>query len=478
MSMAGRTGNISILGVSQILAHTPELVLSGSKPAREIHQDGDLVATIAASLRSYDDAERYLPNQIYTGAADPLPFTSPNRPWWVAPRTPTDSEYGTLFSQDEFLLAMSQVDSVGLLSLAAGRGGTDSARPRQATLLSRLVLPSKNEHVQSENGELIIGATEPIGTMNWGYPNDEALAPGVLLENIATKASAALALAQLIDQESIDQESVDLVISSSEEAVGDRYQRGGGNMGKTVAECLGMTKASGFDVKNFCAGPISALAVAGSLIRSGVARRVAVVAGGSLPKLGMKFQGHLKNDMPILEDCLGGFAIILGAEAPRDRTPVLRLDSLGWHTVGAGGTNPAIFRQLMIEPIERVGLKALDIDVFGTELHNPELTEPQGSGDVPARNYRLMAAAAATSGHMERDDVDAFLSTRAVAGFAPTQGHLASAISLLPYIVSGIRQGTLQRAQLIAKGSLFLGKMSRLSDGASMIFEDGGCDVG
>jgi betaine reductase len=40
-----------------------------------------------------------------------------------------------------------------------------------------------------------------------------------------------------------------------------------------------------------------------------VCAKVAVVAGGSLAKLGMKFESHLKKGMPILEDVLGSFAL-------------------------------------------------------------------------------------------------------------------------------------------------------------------------
>jgi betaine reductase len=143
---------------------------------------------------------------------------------------------------------------------------------------------------------------------------------------------------------------------------------------------------------------------------------------------------------------------------------------VGRHSVAAGGSNQAIFNQLVIEPLERVGLKADDVGLFGTELHNPELTEPQGSGDVPLRNYRMIAALAARAHHIPADFVDQFLAERCVAGFAPTQGHLASAICLLPAAMRRLEAG-MDRVLLVAKGSLFLGKMSALSDGMSVVIE-------
>jgi betaine reductase len=239
-------------------------------------------------------------------------------------------------------------------------------------------------------------------------------------------------------------------------------------MGKAVAESVAATRASGFDVKNFCAAPISAMVVAGSLVESGVADRVAVVAGCSLPKLGMKFQGHLQHGMPILEDCLGGIAVLVSRDLDG---PVIRYDAVGRHQVQAGSANPQILSDLVFDPLGRAGLKATDCGLFGTELHNPELTEPQGSGDVPMRNYRTIAALAVQLRHIDQIDIGSFLETRCLAGFAPTQGHIASAVCLLPNILERMQDGSLQRAQLVAKGSLFLGRMTTMSDGMSLVLE-------
>ncbi len=151
--------------------------------------------------------------------------------------------------------------------------------------------------------------------MRSAQDDDESLAAHVLLENLAGKATATLALLHLLDSTGVDPTSIDYVIGCGEEAIGDRYQRGGGNMAKAVAEMAGLTDASGADVKNFCAAPVPALVVARAC-GAGVFHRVAVVAGGSLAKLGMKFQGHLKN-LPVLEDVLGGAAALVEADDGR-----------------------------------------------------------------------------------------------------------------------------------------------------------------
>jgi hypothetical protein len=172
--------------------------------------------------------------------------------------------------------------------------------------------------------------------------------------------------------------------------------------------------------------------------------------------------------MPVLEDCLGAVAVLLRRGASG---PAVRLDAVGKHSVAAGGTNQQIFEELVFRPLEEAGLKVTDVGAFGTELHNPELTEPQGSGDVPLRNYKMIAALAARKKHIDRSEIDQFLAQRSFAGFAPTQGHIASGICLVPHVLSQMAAGQLSRAQLVAKASLFLGKMSSLSDGASVLLE-------
>jgi betaine reductase len=82
-----------------------------------------------------------------------------------------------------------------------------------------------------------------------------------------------------------------------------------------------------------------------------------------------------------------------------------------------------------------------EVDDYATELHNPEITEPQGSGNVPERNYRTIAALAAQNGDIERADIASFVSERGMPGFAPTQGHLASALCYLPHAINRLTTG-------------------------------------
>src|SRR5436309_15729424 len=196
-----------------------------------------------------------------------------------------------------------------------------------------------------------------------GHDEDDTLTGQVLLENLACKATAALALRHLLARPgAIAASNVRYVMSCGEEAVGDRYHVGGGNVAKAVAEWAGCARATGSDVKAFCCAPRHALMLAGALVRSGLHDDVVVVAGGSLAKLGMKFQGHVKHAMPIVEDVLAGFA----AHVARDDgvSPVLRLDAIGRHEVGYGSAPVAGMKAHYREAIERVGMTLLAVDRF------------------------------------------------------------------------------------------------------------------
>jgi hypothetical protein len=183
----------------------------------------------------------------------------------------------------------------------------------------------------------------------------------------------------------------------------------------------------------------------------------------------MKFQGHLKHDLPVLEDVLGASALLI--EADDGVSPQVRVGSVGRHPVGAGSSNPKVMEALAIAPLERLGLGMADVDDYATELHNPEITEPQGSGNVPERNYKTLAALAVRRGDIDRTEMADFVERHGMPGFAPTQGHIASALCYVPHARERLTSGGARRVQLIAKGSLFLGRMSEQSDGMSVILE-------
>jgi betaine reductase len=432
----------AVHGCSLVLAHAPDLVRYGSKPTRE-----NAAEQIAPKLRSFEEALGYPPHQVFLGNMRPEELWQVERPWWGQPaEAKPEGPFGVFVDEEELYRRMEAADQFQLLKLD-GREAADGSLP-------------------------IFRNGDHAGVMLRAHELDESLSASVLLENLACKATGALALEDLLSRRGFPAEDVEYAIGCGEEAVGDRYQRGGGNLGKAIAEQAGCRNASGSDVKAFCAGPVHALVIAGSLVSAGVYDHVVVVAGGSLAKLGMKFSGALRHDVPVLEDVLAGLAILVGPAG--SGAPTLRLDAVGRHKVGSGSAQQAVLEDLVVEPLERLGRRITDVDRFATELHDPEITEPAGAGNVPQRNYKLMGALAVKRGELPREGIDSFERKHGLPGFSPTQGHVASAVPWLPHGLEALRSGELGSTMLVAKGSLFLGRMTELADGMSVLLEPSG----
>ncbi len=470
-----------VTAVANVLAHVPGLVQFGSKPSRDLANDPKLLKTLIGRLRPYEEAVGYGPNQAFIGNIDPEALRDLPRPWFAAcdPRASSFGTFGDFISQAELLGMLKLCDCARLVQL-------DLQTLTQASeLLARrgLVASAEMEAIAPAHEATIKTAIQSgeaiplwldnqiVGSIARAHEQDEALSANVLLENLAAKATGVLAVRRLLRQveDRLGPEEIDFVIAGSEEAVGDRYQRGGGNLAKAIAEATGLTRATGFDIKAFCASTLYAVFNAAALIQSGVFSRIVVVAGGSLAKLGMKYRAHILKEMPILEDVLAGIAILLEqGDASGAR---VRLDTLGMHNVGAGSSQQAVIEALVMEPLRKASYRLADVDRYATEMHNPEITEPAGSGDVPAGNYRLIAALGVMRGDIPRDGIQEFIGAHGMPGFAPTQGHIASAVCYFAHALRGIQMRELKRTLFIAKGSLFLGRMTAASDGISFLVE-------
>ena len=457
------------------------MVRHGSKPSRDLLSDPGLAPVLASHLRSYQDATAYAPNRAFLGAIYPDDLTQYPRPWYEANGdAPRWGPHGEIMPEEEFYGLLKICDAFDLVWLdeefATSIAATLASHPlvsqddlqrlgqgmHYSAIESKIADPAEALPLQLRDGRT-------IGCIARAHEQDASLTPDVLLENLACKASATMALRTLLSMDGIDAGAITYVINSGEEAVGERYQRGGGNLGKAIAEMCGCTDATGADIKAFCCGPVHALVIAGALVNSGVFRQVAVVGGCSLAKLGMKFRSHLDKQQPVLEDVLAAVAILVCEDD--GTSPRLRLDSVGRHTVGAGSSQQAIFECLVSEPLERLEMRFQDVDKYATELHNPEVTEPGGSGNVPLLNYRLIAAMATLNEEIARADIPRFVERHGMPGFSPTQGHIASAVPFLGHAVDRILAGKMERAMFLAKGSLFLGRMTQQSDGMSFMLE-------
>ena len=473
-----------VKGVSYFLAHVPSMVRHGSKPSREIEKEPRLLPQILGHLQTFDQAVAYPPNQVFIGNLDPDDLLRIPPPWYQNP-VPNASRWGAfgeIMPEEEFYGMLKICDQFEIIQLERGFVEQVSSKLKKHPLFSPQDIQQMGNGVSKEiiegklaeknvlpiyvEGKQLVGCVQrPEGG---GAEEDDNLTPQILLENLSAKASGVLALRNLIAKTGKAQD-IDYLFGYGEEAVGDRYNRGGGNMSKAIGELCGCVKATGSDIKAFCCAPVHALIIAAGLVSSRVFNNVALVAGGSFAKLGMKFQGHLRHDMPILEDILAAIAIWVSQDD--GKSPVIRLDSIGKHEISSGSAQQAILEKLVVEPLDRMGMKLTQVGKYATEMHNPELTEPQGSGNVPRTNYRTIGSFAVLRKEIQKSDLDHFVEVYGMPGFSPTQGHIASAVPYLGHAVRNIMSGKMQNTMFLAKGSLFLGRMTQLSDGASFLLE-------
>lgn len=476
-----------VKGYAYCLNHVPELAYHyGNTPYTERKYNPSdagrsYLEKLSGALMSFEEALRYPPNQAYIGNLDLDALASHPRPWYGNPLGEASrfGRFGEIMPEDEFLGLMDICDVFDLVWLEEGFSSRVREKLSSHPLIPRSTVESRLERghplaeIEREISERhalpLYSGGEVVGCVRQGHEFDECLEAYVLLENIACKAGAVLACWHLLKNAGISAEEVDFVIECSEEAAGDMNQRGGGDFAKAIAEIAGLSNASGHDVRAFCAGPINALVSAAAYVASGARRNVLVVAGGAVPKLYMNSRDHVRKGVPPLEDCLGCLAVLVG---PDDGvSPYIRLDAIGKHRVADGASPQAVTNALVYEPLSRVGLRISDVDKYAAELQNPEITVPAGAGDVPLANFKMIAALAAMKGEIKREEIDRFVAEHGVPGFAHTQGHIPSGVPFLGHACEWIKAGKIRRAMLIGKGSLFLARMTNLSEGISVLVE-------
>lgn len=104
----------------------------------------------------------------------------------------------------------------------------------------------------------------------------------------------------------------------------------------------------------------------------------------------------------------------------------------------------------------------------------PKSPCPPGRATCPEANYKMIAALSVMKGQIERADIPKFVAERGMPGFVPTQGHIPSGVPYIGHALEALKTGTIKRAMIIGKGSLFLGRLTNLADGASFIMEGPG----
>ena len=470
-----------LAATSYILAHTPDMVLHNGTTQtteRTVNPGSDYLKALPNHIRSYEQALIYAPNQTYICGMTPGELGKLPQPWYPNPLQKAErfAKFGEIMPQDEFLLLLQACDVFDLVFLS--KDFVDQTKPAfaQHPLMREDILARVKDGVDEENirknveeehAEGLYHLGQLVGYVKRAHDVDANLSAHVIHENLVSKASSVLALLHLVHNAGINPDEVEYVIDCSEEACGDMNQRGGGNFAKAAAEIAGMAGATGSDLRAFCAAPAHAMVTAASLVKAGTFKKVVVTSGGSTAKLGMNAKDHVRKDIPVLEDIVGGFAALITADDGVN--PEIDLDLVGRHVVGTGSSPQAVITSLVLKPLEQAGMKIVDVDKYAAEMQNPDVTKPAGAGDVPQANFKMIAALAVKSGEIGRTELNTFIEEHGMVGWAPTQGHIPSGAPYLGFAREDILSERITTAMIVGKGSLFLGRMTNLFDGISFV---------
>ena len=444
--------NSVIKGASYVLVHTPDMVLyNGTTQTTErvVNPDSEYLKAVPEHLRSYEEAVSYWPNQTYIGNAHPDELAAVEFPYYDKKKEGAKryGKYGEIMPEEEFMLLVQACDMFEVVRLDKAFVAKYKDVFAQDPIISDDIIEKIHEGVELSEIEALINEdhAEPlyfehqlVGCVKPAHDIDVNLSSHIMHENLMSKASSVLALLYAVKNAGIEKSDVEYVIDCAEEACGDMNQRGGGNFAKAAAEVAGLVNATGSDARGFCAAPTHALIEAAALVKSGAYKTVVVTAGGCTAKLGMNGKDHVKKGLPILEDCLGGFAVVVSENDGVN--PEIDLDMLGRHSVGTGSAP-----------------------------QNPDITKPAGAGDVPLANYKMIGALAVKRGELERKELVNFTKEHGLTGWAPTQGHIPSGVPYIGFAREDILSGKIKNAMIIGKGSLFLGRMTNLFDGVSFV---------
>ena len=434
--------NSVIKGAGYVLVHAPDMVLhAGTTQTTEkiVNPDSEYLKELPNHIRSYEDVVAYMPNQTYIGNMTPEELAEHEQPW-VGKNMENAQRYGKfgeIMPQDEFLVLMQVCDVFELVYLDKAFVSATKDKLAADPVIGEDIMAKVAEGidgaeikrlVDEEHAEPLYHMGNLVGCVKRAHDVDVNLSAHVMFENIACKASSVLALLHAVKAAGIDKADVEYVIDCAEEACGDMNQ-----------------------------------------VKAGSYKTVIVTAGGCTAKLGMNGKDHVKKGLPAIEDVLGGFAVVISANDGVN--PEINLDMLGRHCVGTGSAPQNVIGSLVAAPLAKGGLKITDVDKFSPEMQNPDITKPAGAGDVPLANYKMIGALAVKNGELDKKELASFPAKHGLVGWAPTQGHIPSGAPYIGFAREDILAGKINRAMIIGKGSLFLGRMTNLFDGVSFTIQ-------
>ena len=185
----------------------------------------------------------------------------------------------------------------------------------------------------------------------------------------------------------------------------------------------GLTAASGIDVKSFCAAPVHALVVAAALIEAGIEERVVVVAGGSLGKLGMKFEGALDEGLPDHRGRARGHGRVARSPPTARTARSCATDAVGRMPVEAGSRAPGAARGPRRRAARRDGYRRSPTsDRTRPRSTTPRSPSRRAAATSPIATTRCSPGSASCAASSTRADIAAFARDARHAGVLADPG--------------------------------------------------------
>ena len=238
---------VGIKAAAYCLNFAPELALHyGGTPAQERRSkpDSEFLRELPKHAQTWEQAAAYAPNKTYVGGMSLDELEKAPAPWIDNLGDPQRyGKFGEIMPEDEFIGLMDICDVFDLIWLEQGFAAAVAEK------LARNPVMGEKQLARLEKGKPVAELQEAIEKQHAlplyfentlvaccrrAHDTDENLEAGVMLENLASKASGVLALLHLIKNAGMAPADVDFVVECSEEAVGDAMQRGGGNMANAL----------------------------------------------------------------------------------------------------------------------------------------------------------------------------------------------------------------------------------------------------
>ena len=214
-----------VKGAAYVLVHTPDMIMHyGTTCAleHEANPESEFLKKFPEFVRSYEEAVKYAPNQVYIGNMLPDDLNTIAKPWYknLIQDAGAEGKMGEIVDQGEFYAAIKLSDAFDLVALEKDFLEETKAKLAKKPMYTEAELAKLKEGFeQSEIESRVKEGAEPlymgkklVGCVKAAHDKDKNLTAHIMTENLVVKASGVIALKNLIYRNNIPADSIEYVI--------------------------------------------------------------------------------------------------------------------------------------------------------------------------------------------------------------------------------------------------------------------------